>query len=157
MRSRIDVDVAAPVEVVFDLAHDVSKWPALLPHYQKVTVLSRNGGELLAQMRATRRLGRFGMPVGWSARTWADPSDSNDMQLHFVHTAGPTRGMDVTWHITPRATGGSNVAIDHDFVRPLPLVGTELFPAVVDRFFVRPIAGQTLQTFKSLAEARESA
>lgn len=157
MRSRIDIDVAAPAEVVFDLAHDVARWPALLPHYQKVTVLSRNGTQLVARMRAMRRFRRFGIPVGWSARTWADPSNSSDMQLRFVHTAGPTRGMDVTWHITPRGTGGSNVAIVHDFVRPLPLLGTELFPAVVDRFFVRPIASQTLQTFKRLAEAKEGA
>ena len=42
--------------------------------------------------------------------------------------------MDVTWHIR-HAAGGSNVAIDHDFVRPLPLIGTELFPRLVDRFF----------------------
>jgi ribosome-associated toxin RatA of RatAB toxin-antitoxin module len=157
LRSRIDIDVGAPAEVVFRLAHNVAKWPAILPHYQKVTVLSRQGTELLAQMRATRRVGRFGIPVGWTARTWADPSDSNDMQLRFVHTAGPTRGMDVTWHITPRGTGGSNVAIVHDFARPLPLLGSELFPAVVDRFFVRPIAGQTLATFKRLAEAKEDA
>jgi hypothetical protein len=65
--------------------------------------------------------------------------------------------MDVTWHITPRGTGGSNIAIVHDFARPLPLLGRELFPAVVDRFFVRPIAGQTLATFKRLAEAKEDA
>ena len=63
--------------------------------------------------------------------------------------------MDVTWHITPRGATGSNVAIVHDFVRPLPLVGPNLFPGIVDRLFVRPIAGRTLATFKRLAESEE--
>jgi ribosome-associated toxin RatA of RatAB toxin-antitoxin module len=154
LRSRIEIDVDAPGCVVFDMARDVRRWPALLPHYRKVTVLSRNGSGLVASMRANRRVGPFGIPVGWSARTWADATDNDDLQLRFVHTAGPTRGMDVTWHITPRGADGSNVAIVHDFVRPLPLVGDELFPAVVDRLFVRPIAGRTLATFKRLAEAK---
>ena len=104
-------------------------------------------------MSATRALGPLGVPVVWRARTWADASDPEDLRLRFVHTGGATRGMDVTWHITPRGASGSTVAIDHDFVRRLPLVGDELFPAVVDRMFVRPIAGQTLATFKRLAEA----
>ncbi len=30
---------------------------------------------------------------------------------------------------------------------------TDLFPRVVDRLFVRPIAGRTLATFKKLAES----
>jgi hypothetical protein len=64
--------------------------------------------------------------------------------------------MDVTWHITAREAGGTNVAIVHDFVRRLPVIGGELFPRLVDRLFVRPIAGRTLATFKRLAEARVS-
>ena len=59
--------------------------------------------------------------------------------------------MDVTWHITPLADG-CNVAIDHAFVRPLPFVGEDAFPRLVDRVFVRPIAGRTLKRFKELAE-----
>ena len=141
---------------MFDLARDVPKWPVFLPHYRKVTVLSRNSAQLTATMRATRSLGPLGLPVGWRARTWSDASNPDDLQLRFVHTGGPTRGMDVTWHITPRAGGGSKVAIVHNFVRSLPLVGNELFPAVVDRLFVRPIAGRTLATFKLLAEARST-
>jgi hypothetical protein len=60
--------------------------------------------------------------------------------------------MDVTWHIRPTANGCS-VTIEHLFQRHLPLVGDELLPRLVDGFFVRPIATQTLATFKRLAEA----
>jgi ribosome-associated toxin RatA of RatAB toxin-antitoxin module len=154
LRSRIEIDVDAPGAVVFDLARNVEKWPVMLPHYRKVTILSRKDDEISAAMSAIRRAGPLDVPVGWRTRAWSDAGDGADLQLRFVHTGGPTRGMDVTWHITPRATGGSNVAIVHDFVRPLPLLGGELFPAVVDRLFVRPIAGRTLATFKALAEAQ---
>jgi ribosome-associated toxin RatA of RatAB toxin-antitoxin module len=151
LRSRIEIDVDAPGQRVFDLARDVRRWPQLLPHYKQVTVKSRDGGVVVATMRAVRSLGPLKVPVAWRSRTWSEGDDARDLRLRFVHVAGATRGMDVTWHITPRE-GGSKVAIVHDFSRRLPLLGTELFPAVVDRLFVKPIAGRTLATFKELAE-----
>ena len=95
------------------------------------------------------------LPVAWRARTWAEPERR---QLRFVHVGGATGGMDVTWHIEP-ASHGSQVTIDHAFERALPLpflgplLGAGLWPAFIDRFFTRPIAGRTLATFKALAEA----
>lgn len=97
------------------------------------------------------RPGRVRIPVGWTSEQWSDDSDPDDLRLRFVHVAGFTRGMDVTWHIRP-ADGGSRVTIVHDFTRALPLLGGDAFPRVVDRLFVRPIAGRTLATFKMLAE-----
>jgi hypothetical protein len=55
--------------------------------------------------------------------------------------------MDVTWRIEAVGTG-SRVSIDHDF-RPR----LAFFAAFVDRAFTRPIAGRTLATFKTIAEA----
>jgi hypothetical protein len=68
-----------------------------------------------------------------------------------VHDAGATRGMDVTWRIEGR--GGppadtTRVTIEHDFAPRVPW-----FAWFVDRAFTRPIAGRTLATFKSIAEA----
>jgi len=143
--------VRAPGEQVLELARDVVRWPELLPHYQKVTVLSRNETGVITTMTATRSFGVLKVPVAWRSRTWAEVDDPDDLRLRFVHVRGATRGMDVTWHITPRP-GGCNVAIDHEFVRPLPFVGADVFPRLVDRVFVRPIAGRTLRTFKKLAE-----
>ena len=48
---------------------------------------------------------------------------------------------------------GSRVTIEHDFSRPLPIVRAELVPRLIDRLFVRPIAGRTLARFKLLAES----
>ena len=58
----------------------------------------------------------------------------------------------MTWHIRP-TPDGSRVTITHDFTRRIPLVGSQLFPRIVDRLFVRSIAGRTLATFKAIVES----
>ncbi len=153
MKSTIAIQVRSSPARVFELARDVSRWPTLLPHYRKVTIQSREGERVIAQMVATRRFGPVAMPVTWLAEQWADASDENDLRLHFRHVRGVSNGMQVTWHIRPSDDGHSRVTIEHDFSRPLPVLGPEFLPRVVNRFFVRPIAGRTLATFKALAES----
>lgn len=151
MRTMIAIDVAASPERFFELSRDLARWPTLLPHYRKVTVESRTDDRIVARMAALRP-GLLPIPVSWHAEQWADQSDASDLRLHFRHVGGVTQGMRVTWHIRPRDDGAS-VTIEHDFSRRLPLLGTELLPRLVDRFFIRPIAGRTLATFKALAES----
>lgn len=151
MRTEIAIDMAVPPRRVFDLARDLARWPALLPHYRQVTVHSRVDGHADATMSAVRPVWRLGIPVHWRTEQWTDDVDPNDLQLRFRHTGGVTRGMDVTWHIRPTRSG-SRVTIAHDFSRRLPLLGENFLPHIVDTLFVRPIAGRTLATFKSLAE-----
>jgi ribosome-associated toxin RatA of RatAB toxin-antitoxin module len=152
MKSELSIDVAAPPARVFELARDVSRWPELLPHYRKVTIQSRDGDRVVAQMVATRHFGPLPIPVTWRAEQWPDDTDTQDLRLHFRHVRGVTRGMEVTWHIRPTGGEASRVTIEHDFRRQLPLVGPDALPAVVNRFFIRHIAGRTLATFKRLAE-----
>jgi ribosome-associated toxin RatA of RatAB toxin-antitoxin module len=153
MRSTLSIAVHAPAEVVFGLARDVERWPALLPHYVRVRVLERLGdGTLVAQMVAVRTLVPvigLGLPVVWRARTWNEPAAR---RLRFVHRGGATAGMDVTWRIEP-SPDGCRVSIDHDFRPSLPAPLASAWAALVDRLFVRPIASQTLATFKAIAEA----
>ena len=153
MHSTIAVDVAASPDLVFALARDVERWERLLPHYARSRARGRLAdGALLVDFVARRPLiglVGLGLPVTWRARTWPEPETR---RLRFVHVAGATRGMDVTWRIEPDADGrGAHVAIDHDFAPAVPL-----FAALVDRFFTRPIAGRTLGTFRAIAEALES-
>ncbi len=148
MHSTIGVDVAAPADLVFRLARDVERWERLLPHYARSRARERlPDGSLVADFIARRpfiRVIGLGLPVTWRSRTWSEPATR---RLRFVHVAGATRGMDVTWRIEP-TTDGCRVDIDHDFRPRLPLLA-----AIVDRWFTRPIAGRTLATFKALAEA----
>jgi len=158
VRSTVSIDIAAPPELVFRLARDITRWPQLLPHYRSVRVLAgRPDGSNVLRMIAVRPLIGigFGLPVVWRARTWAEPAA---LRLRFQHLGGVTAGMDVTWRIERTATG-AHVEIEHMFRRrvPVPLLrgrlGDEALPAFVDRFFTRPIARRTLETFRALAEA----
>lgn len=150
MRSTISIDVEAPPRLVFDLARDVTRWPALLPHYRDVRVEEREGqsrGAVTARMVAIRPfvpLLGYGVPVAWRSQTWAEEAT---LQLRFVHQGGATNGMDVTWRIESTATG-CRVSIDHEFDPRVPG-----WAALVNRLFVRPIATRTLASFKAIAEA----
>jgi aromatase len=148
MRSSIALDIGAPPGLVFALAQDVERWERLLPHYARSRAFERRAdGSLVVDFVARRPLIGvlgLGLPVTWRSRTWSEPAT---LRLRFVHVAGATKGMDVTWRIEP-AAAGSRVSIEHDFRPRLPL-----FAAFVDRAFTRPIAGRTLATFKALAEA----
>jgi ribosome-associated toxin RatA of RatAB toxin-antitoxin module len=151
MRSQIDIRIAASADLVFRLARDVERWADLLPHYTRSTAVeTRPDGTVIADFVARRPLIPvlgLGLPVTWRSRTWSEPATR---RLRFVHVAGATKGMDVTWRIEPDGEG-AHVVIEHDFTPSLP--GLAL---VVDRFFTRPIAGRTLATFKAIAEAVES-
>lgn len=148
MRSTISTSIEAPPSVVFRLARRVETWERLLPHYTRSRVVERRtDGSPVVEFVARRPLVAvigLGLPVAWRARTWNEPETR---RLRFVHVAGATRGMDVTWRIEPTPEG-CRVSIDHDFDPRLPG-----FAAFVDRWFTRPIAGRTLATFKALAEA----
>jgi len=152
MHSEIGIDMAARPDVVFALAQNVERWSTLLPHYVRSAVRDRrDDGALIVEFIARRRVSALlglGIPVAWRARTWNEPPVH---RLRFRHVAGITRGMDVTWRIEP-SSGGSRVAIEHVFEPAVPGLAR-----VVDRWFTRPIAGQTLATFKALAEAAQSA
>ena len=159
MLSSLSIEVGAPPELVYGLARDVERWALLLPHYSRSRRVRDEGdGQLVVDFVARRSLVGvlgLGLPVAWRARTWSEPAT---LRLRFVHVAGVTRGMDVTWRIEPTAAG-CHVAIEHVFRRRLPVpflgaqLGDELLPAFVDRFFTRPIARRTLATFQALAEA----
>ena len=148
MHSTIDIGIQAPAALVFRVARGVERWDRLLPHYARSLVVERGpDGSLVVDFVARRPLIGvlgLGMPVAWRSRTWSEPET---LRLRFVHVAGATRGMDVTWRIEATPTG-CHVSIDHDFRPRLPG-----FAAFVDRWFTRPIAGRTLATIKAIAEA----
>jgi ribosome-associated toxin RatA of RatAB toxin-antitoxin module len=148
MHSTIAIEVEAPAQLVFDLARSVERWERMLPHYVRSRAVDhRPDGSLVVDFVARRPLLAvlgLGLPVAWRSRTWNEPGSQ---RLRFVHVAGATKGMDVTWRIDETATG-CRVSIDHAFRHRVPG-----FAAFVDRWFTRPIAGRTLATFKALAEA----
>jgi ribosome-associated toxin RatA of RatAB toxin-antitoxin module len=151
VKTDISIEIHAPPELVFALARDVERWPRLLPHYVSVTVLERRPDDSVVARLVARRplvpvLG-VGLPVAWRSRSW---SEADTCRLRFVHQGGATNGMDVTWRIEPLGDG-ARVTIEHDF-RPR----FAPWARFIDTFFTRPIAGRTLATFKTIAEAVEA-
>jgi ribosome-associated toxin RatA of RatAB toxin-antitoxin module len=150
MRSTLWIDVEAPARLVFELARDVRRWPALLPHYRDVRIEELEAqplGAVTARMLAVRPivpLLGYGIPVAWRSRMWAE---APTLRLRFVHLGGATKGMDVTWRIE-ETPPGCRVSIDHDFEPRVPG-----WAALVTRLFVQPIATRTLASFKAIAEA----
>ena len=151
MHSEIAIEIDAAPALVFALVRDVERWDRLLPHYVRSRAVERRlDGSLLTDFVARRPLLPIlglGVAVIWRSRTWSEPETR---RLRFVHVAGATKGMDVTWRIEPLGSGGgaTRITIEHEFTPRLPLLAV-----VVDRWFTRPIAGRTLATFKALAEA----
>jgi ribosome-associated toxin RatA of RatAB toxin-antitoxin module len=145
--TTIGIDIAAPAAVVFQLARGVERWDRILPHYTRSRVVERrpDGSQVVDFVARRSLIGVLGvgLPVAWRSRTWNEPES---LRLRFVHVAGATRGMDVTWRIEPNGSG-CRVSIDHEFRPRIPG-----FARFVDRWFTRPIAGRTLATFKALAE-----
>ena len=147
VRSTIAMEIKASPQLVFGLARSVERWEGLLPHYAQSRVVERRpDGSFVVDFVAHRPLLAvlgLGLPVVWRSRTWNEP---DALRLRFVHVAGATKGMDVTWRIEA-TEDGCRISIEHDFRPRVPL-----FAVFVDRWFTRPIAGRTLATFKALAE-----
>jgi ribosome-associated toxin RatA of RatAB toxin-antitoxin module len=154
VRSTIGIDIAAPPDVVYAVASDVTRWERLLPHYARSRPERRHDdGSVTCRFVARRPLLPLlglGLPVAWRSRVSVDTAQR---RLRFRHLGGATSGMEVTWRLDARAGGGTRVEIEHVFERG----PADILPAIVEHAFVRPIAGRTLSTFKALAEAVHAA
>ena len=146
MRTVDEIVVFAPIERVFELAADVERWPALLPHYRYVRPVSlRMARDMHAYaMGATRS----GIPIRWSATQRRDPQAH---RIAYHHIGGVTRGMDVEWRFEA-LEGGVRVTIEHRLVHGWPLVASRLGQALVGELFVRNVAQRTLRGIKRAAE-----
>jgi ribosome-associated toxin RatA of RatAB toxin-antitoxin module len=147
MHASTSIDIHAPAQEIYALVEDVSRWPALLPHYRYVQILRQAPRERLAVMAARR--GWIG--VRWTAIERLDPATP---RIEFTHVSGWTAGMEVAWRFEP-VPGGTHVIIEHEleFSR-IPLAGEWIGRRIIGDFFIQAIASRTLACFKELAEAR---
>ena len=141
MRVRMD----APYERIFELAADVERWPAVLPHYRYVRPLPAANGDRQFAMGARRGP----IPVSWSAVQRPLPEER---RIEFHHTGGVTRGMDVAWRFES-AGDGWEVSIEHELELGWPIIGAFAAERIIGPQFIEAIAGRTLRTIKRIAEA----
>jgi len=145
MRSRLEIQIDAPLERIFPLAAEVERWPERLPHYRYVRRLPGAKGERRFAMGARRGP----IPVRWEATQRPLPEER---RIEFTHTGGVTRGMQVAWHFEPNGAGWQ-VTIEHDLDLGWPLIGGVAAERVIGPHFVEAIARRTLRRVKDLAEA----
>ena len=145
MKSRLAIQIDAPLERIFPLAAEVERWPEHLPHYRYVRRLPSANGERRFAMGARR--GRI--PVRWEATQRLLP---DERRIEFVHTGGVTRGMAVAWRFEPKGDGWE-VSIEHELHLGWPLIGGFAAEHVIGPQFVEAIAMRTLRRVKLLAEA----
>ncbi len=137
--------IRAPLQRIYELAADVERWPALLPHYRWVRVLERRGDRRVVEMACWRDV----VPIRWRAVLILRPAIP---RLEFRHVAGVTRGMDVSWTFAAGADG-VRVTIQHDLELRWPLVGRAVGDLIIGPQFIGNVAGKTLRRIKELAES----
>ncbi len=144
MRSRLAIQINAPLERIFPLAAEVERWPERLPHYRYVRRLPAADGERRFAMGARRGP----IPVRWEA---IQRPLLEERRIEFTHTGGLTRGMQVAWHFVPNGTG-YEVSIEHQLDLGWPLIGGVAGRWIIGPQFIEAIARRTLRRVKALAE-----
>ena len=145
MKSRLTIQIDAPLERIFPLAAEVERWPERLPHYRYVRRLPGSNGERRFAMGARRGP----IPVRWEAIQRPLPDEH---RIEFTHIGGVTRGMQVAWRFEPHDEGWQ-VSIEHELHLGWPLIGGFAATHVIGPQFVEAIAMRTLRRVKVLAEA----
>jgi ribosome-associated toxin RatA of RatAB toxin-antitoxin module len=145
MRTENTIVMRSPIQKVFDLAADVSRWPDLLPHYRWVRTHWHEGDTSVVEMAALRS----GIPVKWTS---VQQLSRHTNRIYYKHIGGITRGMWVEWSLAP-VDGGTRVAIIHDMTLLVPVVRSLLGKWITGEVFVKHVADETLRHMKSAVEA----
>ena len=144
------LDIAAPADLVFDLARDPCAGSGSSPTTRG---RARSSAGRMARSSWTSSpavRSRWSASLGSGCRWPGGPAPGASPRRAGCDssTSPGRRGGWTSRGGSRRPSRGCRVAIDHDF-RPR----VALFAGFVDRAFTRPIAGRTLATFKALAEA----
>lgn len=157
MRTVDELLVRAAPNTIFELAANVERWPALLPHYRHVKFRERRVGGGVVEMSANRPFGIVDWPTWWVSVMDTRPhADDPNPVIRFRHVEGITTKMDVEWTFTP-VTDGTRVTIVHAWDGPeWPVIGAIAARAVIGPVFVHGIASRTLAGLANAAEQHQS-
>lgn len=157
MRTVDELLVRAPAQRIFELAADVERWPALLPHYRYVRFRERMGGTGIVEMSANRPFGPLAWPTRWVSLMEIQHVAGAPMpSIRFRHIEGITTRMEVAWSFTP-VTEGTYVTVLHLWNGPRwPVIGAVAARMVIGPVFVHGIASRTLAGLARAAEADQN-
>ncbi len=146
MNTTSSILIRAPKQTIFDCTSDLSRWPAILPHYRYIDYLERGTDRHIVKMAAHRD----GIPIAWTSE---QTIDREKLEIHFHHLKAFTKGMTVVWTFDEKP-GGTLVTIIHVLNFRIPALAKVAEP-IIGGFFIDNIAHKTLATFKTHLEARK--
>jgi ribosome-associated toxin RatA of RatAB toxin-antitoxin module len=144
MHAENSILMQAPVDQVFATAADLSRWPLFLPHYRWVRYHKRSPQRNIVTMAARCKRIR----IHWTSEQVVDTAAR---EVRFRHLKAFTRGMVVVWTFTA-TPDGVLVRIRHDLAPSIPIVGRLITDIIIGRFFIHPVATQTLKHMKRFVE-----
>lgn len=148
MNTQSTILIRASRRAIYDSASDLSRWPAVLPHYRHIRYLQRDGHRSVVQMAAHRG----GIPVSWVSEQINDPER---LEIRFTHLRAFTKGMGVVWSFE-EMPDGTLVRIVHVLRFRIPALAP-IADRIIGGFFIEDIAHRTLRAFKAHLEFPASA
>ena len=143
MHTEASILIKAPMERVFSMTSDLTRWPAYLPHYRWVMWMEGGPDHGIVEMAAMRG----SIPIKWRSEFCRDCQKN---ELRFRHISAFTEGMEVRW-IYDQLDDGVQVTIQHDMKFRWPLLAPIANPIIGD-FMIGWVAPRTLATFKKILE-----
>jgi len=145
MNTETTLVIRAPKQAIFESAADLSRWPALLPHYRYITYLERGNDRHVVKMACHRD----GIPISWVSE---QVIDRDRLEIRFTHLRAFTKGMGVVWSFEEKPEG-TLVRIVHVLNFRIPFLAP-IADRIIGDFFIDNIAHKTLAAFKAHLEAR---
>ncbi len=143
MNTTSQLLIRAPKAEIFESAADLSRWPAVLPHYRHIIYLERGNDRHIVKMAAHRD----GIPISWVSE---QVIDRTRQEIHFTHLRAFTKGMGVVWSFE-ETPDGTLVRIVHVLKFRVPFLAP-VADRIIGEFFIENIATKTLHAFRAHLE-----
>jgi aromatase len=104
-RTDNSVEIAAPLDEVWQRMNDVEKWPELFSEYAAAEILERDGNTVKFRLTTFPDPEYDGQVWTWVSERTVDP-DSHSVKAHRIET-GPFKYMNIEWYFEPAGDGTS--------------------------------------------------
>ena len=143
MHTESSILINAPLESVFEMTSNLSRWPELLSHYRWIRWIEGGPDSGIVEMAAMRSA----LPIKWVSEF---RRDRLNQLLWFRHISAFTKGMEVIWNFK-EGPDGVRVNITHKLLYRWPLLSPFAEP-IIGGFMIGWVAPRTLSGFKNHLE-----
>ncbi len=106
------IEIAAPLEYVWDRMMDVEDWPNLFSEYAKAEVVERDGNRIVFRLTTHPDPDSDGQVWSWTSERVADPSTHSSKSSRIE--TGPFEYMNIEWYFEA-TDDGTNMRWVQDF------------------------------------------